>query len=188
MASSKIAAVLRTQSAYCKEASLLLQVKELIVWFCHTLSGYGLNVNPIYDVLLEMRNQYNETLSKDWESVFKKILEEDNYTPIHCDDKDVYYRILADFPHADEKLREGFSRVLPFSECAVKLYKEFKTFISACLRFNEHLNVSQTEIGDSVRKSTNLLLTRTLNGKYLSHSNKGLEMGPQSTVGKLGYC
>ncbi|EDO40079.1 predicted protein, partial [Nematostella vectensis] len=93
-------------TAYCKEASLLLQVKELIVWFCHTLSGYGLNVNPIYDVLLEMRNQYNETLSKDWESVFKKILEEDNYTPIHCDDKDVYYRILADFPHADEKLRE----------------------------------------------------------------------------------
>ncbi|XP_031556989.1 exocyst complex component 6B-like [Actinia tenebrosa] len=130
MAASKIAAVMRTQSTYCKETSLLLQVKELIVWFCYTLSGYGLNVNQIYDVLIEMRNLYNETLMKEWEGVLKGAV----------------------------------PSILNFSECPVKLYKEFKEFINACLKFNEHLNVSQTEIGDSVRKSTNLLLTRTLNG------------------------
>jgi len=40
MAANKIAPVLITctQSSYSEEASLLLKVKELIVWFCHTLS------------------------------------------------------------------------------------------------------------------------------------------------------
>ncbi|KAJ7392374.1 Exocyst complex component 6 [Desmophyllum pertusum] len=113
--------------AYCEEPSLLLKVKELIVWFCHTLSGFGFNVNKIFDVLLEMRHQYNEILSKDWEAIFKKIFDEDNYTPMSCQDENEYNDVLKEFPLMTQRCR------------------------------------SQTEIGDSVRKSTNLLLTRTLN-------------------------
>ncbi|KAK3749624.1 hypothetical protein QZH41_012961, partial [Actinostola sp. cb2023] len=196
MAASKIAAVMRTQSAYCKETELLIQVKELIVWFCYTLSGYGLNVNQIYDVLIEMRNLYNETLMKKWEGEFnfvspvmcrdwadllplidllpvmsdllpgeRQILEVDNYSPMYVEEQRLYLSILNDFPFTDKPSNKAsLPKVLPFSECPVKLYKEFKKFINGCLKFNEHLNVSQTEIGDSVRKSTNLLLTRTLNG------------------------
>ncbi|KXJ11782.1 exocyst complex component 6B [Exaiptasia diaphana] len=169
MAASKIAAVMRTQSAYCKETDLLIQVKELIVWFCYTLSGYGLNVNQIYDVLIEMRNLYNETLMKKWEGDFKQILEVDNYSPMYIEECTKYQDVLNEFPYTDKPTKNvSLPKVLPFSECPVKLYKEFKKFINACLKFNEHLNVSQTEIGDSVRKSTNLLLTRTLNGCFTS--------------------
>ncbi|CAH3122429.1 unnamed protein product [Pocillopora meandrina] len=167
MAANKIAPVLITctQSAYCEEPSLLLKVKELIVWFCHTLSGFGFNVNKIFDVLLEMRLQYNEILSKDWEAIFKKIFDEDNYTPMLCQDETEYNDILKEFPFDEtEVLQHPFPRQLPFSEGVVKIYQEVKHYIRSCLKFNENLNVSQTEIGDSVRKSTNLLLTRTLNG------------------------
>ncbi|CAH3143149.1 unnamed protein product [Porites lobata] len=166
MAASKIAPVLLTctQSAYCEDPSLLLKVKELIVWFCHTLSGFGFNVNKIFEVLLEMRHQYNEILSKDWEAIFKQIFDEDNYTPISCKDESEYNDVLREFPFDDpEMAQENFPRQLPFSEGVVKVYKEVKNYINSCLKFNENLNVSQTEIGDSVRKSTNLLLTRTLN-------------------------
>lgn len=147
MAASKIAPVLLTctQSAYCEEPSLLLKVKELIVWFCHTLSGFGFNVNKIFEVLLEMRHQYNEILSKDWEAIFKQIFDEDNYTPITCKDESEYSDVLREFPFDDSEMAQ------------------VKKYIKSCLKFNENLNVSQTEIGDSVRKSTNLLLTRTLN-------------------------
>lgn len=166
MAASKIAPVLLTctQSAYCEEPSLLLKVKELIVWFCHTLSGFGFNVNKIFEVLLEMRHQYNEILSKDWEAIFKQIFDEDNYTPITCKDESEYSDVLREFPFDDSEMaQDNFPRQLPFSEGVVKVYKEVKKYIKSCLKFNENLNVSQTEIGDSVRKSTNLLLTRTLN-------------------------
>lgn len=166
MAASKIAPVLLTctQSAYCEDPSLLLKVKELIVWFCHTLSGFGFNVNKIFEVLLEMRHQYNEILSKDWEAIFKQIFDEDNYTPISCKDESEYNDVLREFPFDDpEMAQDNFPRQLPFSEGVVKVYKEVKKYINSCLKFNENLNVSQTEIGDSVRKSTNLLLTRTLN-------------------------
>lgn len=167
MAAAKIAPVLLTctQSAYCEDPSLLIKVKELIVWFCHTLSGFGFNVKKIFDVLLEMRHQYNEILSKDWEAIFKKIFDEDNYSPICCDNESEYTDILKEFPfESSEKPQGPFPRHLPFSEGMINVYKEVKHYIKSCLEFNENLNVSQTEIGDSVRKSTNLLLTRTLNG------------------------
>lgn len=167
MAAAKIAPVLLTctQSAYCEEPSLLLKIKELIVWFCQTLSGFGFNVKKIFDVLLEMRHQYNEILSKDWEAIFKKIFDEDNYAPVTCQDENEYHALRDEFPFDDSEMaQDPFPRQLPFSEGMVKVYKEVKKYINSCLKFNENLNVSQTEIGDSVRKSTNLLLTRTLNG------------------------
>lgn len=169
MAANKIAPVLITctQSSYCEEPSLLLKVKELIVWFCHTLSGFGFNVNKIFEVLLEMRHRYNEILSKDWEAIFKKIFDEDNYAPMSCQDESEYNDLLKEFPFDDTEIhgtKDPFPRQFPFSAGVVKVYQEVKHYIKSCLKFNENLNVSQTEIGDSVRKSTNLLLTRTLNG------------------------
>ncbi|KAK2572792.1 Exocyst complex component 6 [Acropora cervicornis] len=126
MAAAKIAPVLLTctQSAYCEDPSLLIKIKELIVWFCHTLSGFGFNVKKIFDVLLEMRHQYNEILSKDWEAIFKNIFDEDNYTPILCEDESQYSTILKEFPFEDSELQGSFPRHLPFSEGMIKVYKE----------------------------------------------------------------
>ena len=45
-----------------------------------------------------------------------------------------------------------------------RVYKELKDFINSCVKFSEDLNLSHLEIDETVRKSTNILLTRTLSG------------------------
>ena len=45
-----------------------------------------------------------------------------------------------------------------------RVYKELKDFINSCVKFSEDLNLSPLEIDETVRKSTNILLTRTLSG------------------------
>ena len=45
-----------------------------------------------------------------------------------------------------------------------KVYEVVKEFVCASLKYTEELNLSQTEVDDMIRKSTNLLLTRTLSG------------------------
>lgn len=87
-----------------------------------------------------------------------------------------------------------FPKTLPFSSMVPKVYQQVKEFIYACLKFSEDLNLrhvakfccfcaiflylqsfvccndfslntnSQAEVDDMIRKSTNLLLTRTFSG------------------------
>lgn len=44
------------------------------------------------------------------------------------------------------------------------VYQQVKEFIYACLKFSEDLNLSQVEVDEMIRKSVNLLLTRTFSG------------------------
>ena len=46
----------------------------------------------------------------------------------------------------------------------LRVYNELKDFINSCVQFSEDLHLSQAEIDETVRKSTNILLTRTLSG------------------------
>ncbi|CAL4226899.1 unnamed protein product, partial [Meganyctiphanes norvegica] len=69
------------------------------------------------------------------------------------------------FPYHDVSLEKtNFPKRFPFSLMVPKVYSQVKRYISACLEFSEDLHLSETEKEDMVRKSTNLLLTRTLGG------------------------
>uniref|UniRef100_A0A8C2KF91 Exocyst complex component n=1 Tax=Cyprinus carpio TaxID=7962 RepID=A0A8C2KF91_CYPCA len=134
MALSKIIAVLRTHSSYCSDPDLVLELKNLIVIFADTLQGYGFPVNRLFDLLFEVRDQYNETLLKKWALVFRDIFEQDNYSPIPVENEEEYKAVVSRFPFHDAEIEKvGINKI----------------FIS-------------TEIDDMLRKSTNLLLTRTL--------------------------
>ncbi|XP_066277850.1 exocyst complex component 6B-like isoform X2 [Branchiostoma lanceolatum] len=173
MALSKIIAVLRTHSAYCTDATLMLEIKNLIVLFSDTLAGYGFPVSQLYDLLMEIRDQYNEILMKRWLQIFREILESDTCAPLYVTDKEEYSEIIRSFPYQDEALeKEDFPKRFPFSGSVPQVYKQIKEFAYACIKFSEDLNLSHTEIDDMVRKSTNLLLTRTLSGCLTSHIKK----------------
>eukprot|EP00058_Branchiostoma_floridae_P006095 XP_002591583.1 hypothetical protein BRAFLDRAFT_105117 [Branchiostoma floridae] len=173
MALSKIIAVLRTHSAYCTDATLMLEIKNLIVLFSDTLAGYGFPVSQLYDLLMEIRDQYNEILMKRWLQIFREILESDTCAPLYVADKEEYSEIIRSFPYQDEALeKEDFPKRFPFSGSVPQVYKQIKEFAYACIKFSEDLNLSHTEIDDMVRKSTNLLLTRTLSGCLTSHIKK----------------
>ncbi|KAM9330312.1 exocyst complex component 6B [Gastrophryne carolinensis] len=163
LALSKTMAALRTHSSYSSDPNLVLDLKNLIVYFADTLQGYGFLVNQLFDMLFEVRDQYSEILLKKWAAVFRSILDADNYSPIPVTDETAYRRILSQFPFQDPELeKQSFPKKFPFSEFVPKIYSQIKEFIYACLKFSEDLHLSSTEVDDMIRKSTNLLLTRTL--------------------------
>uniref|UniRef100_A0AAR2IPM5 Exocyst complex component n=1 Tax=Pygocentrus nattereri TaxID=42514 RepID=A0AAR2IPM5_PYGNA len=163
LALSKTIAALRTHSSYCTDPDLILDLKNLIVLFADTLLGYGFPVNQLFDMLLEMRDQYGEILLKKWNQSFRQIIDQDNYSPIPVATEEEYRRITGQFPFQDPELEKmSFPKKLPFSEFVPKVYSQLKEFIYACLKYSEDLHLSSTEIDDMIRKSTNLLLTRTL--------------------------
>uniref|UniRef100_G3RZI4 Exocyst complex component n=1 Tax=Gorilla gorilla gorilla TaxID=9595 RepID=G3RZI4_GORGO len=169
MALSKIIAVLRAHSSYCTDPDLVLELKNLIVIFADTLQGYGFPVNRLFDLLFEIRDQYNETLLKKWAGVFRDIFEEDNYSPIPVVNEEEYKIVISKFPFQDPDLeKQSFPKKFPMSQSVPHIYIQVKEFIYASLKFSESLHRSSTEIDDMLRKSTNLLLTRTLSSCLLN--------------------
>uniref|UniRef100_A0A8C6KA77 Exocyst complex component n=1 Tax=Nothobranchius furzeri TaxID=105023 RepID=A0A8C6KA77_NOTFU len=163
LALSKIIAALRTHSSYCDDPDLVLDLKNLIVLFADTLQGYGFPVSQLFDMLLEMREQYGEILLKRWNITFRQILDQDNFSPIPVSTEQEYRLYTSQFPLQDPELEKlPLPKKLPFSEFVPKAYCQLKEFIYACLKYSEDLHLSSTEIDDMIRKSTNLLLTRTL--------------------------
>ncbi|XP_024143134.1 exocyst complex component 6B [Oryzias melastigma] len=163
LALSKIVAALRTHSSYCDDPNLVLDLKNLIVLFADTLQGYGFPVSQLFDMLLEMREQYGEILLKRWNFTFRQVLDQDNYSPIPVSTEEEYRHYTSQFPLQDPELEKlPFPKKLPFSEFVPKVYCQLKEFIYACLKYSEDLHLSSTEVDDMIRKSTNLLLTRTL--------------------------
>ncbi|XP_033964088.1 exocyst complex component 6 isoform X3 [Pseudochaenichthys georgianus] len=164
MALSKIIAVLRTHSSYCDDPDLVLELKNLIVIFADTLQGYGFPVSRLFDLLFEVRDQYNETLLKKWALVFREIFELDNYSPIPVETEEEYILVVSRFPFHDAEIekQQDFPKKLPMSQSVPQIYTQVKELIYASLKFSESLHRSSTEIDDMLRKSTNLLLTRTL--------------------------
>ncbi|XP_057599601.1 exocyst complex component 6B isoform X4 [Hippopotamus amphibius kiboko] len=178
MALSKTIAALRTHSSYCSDPNLVLDLKNLIVLFADTLQVYGFPVNQLFDMLLEIRDQYSETLLKKWSGIFRNILDSDNYSPIPVTSEEMYKKVVGQFPFQDTELeKQPFPKKFPFSEFVPKVYNQIKEFIYACLKFSEDLHLSSTEVDDMIRKSTNLLLTRTLSNSLqnvIKRKNIGL--------------
>ncbi|XP_071448504.1 exocyst complex component 6B isoform X1 [Hetaerina americana] len=164
MALSKIINALRTHSAYCTDATLMLKIKNLIMLFITTLRNYGYTVSQLFDLLHEIRDHYNEVLMQRWVQVFREILDEEDFLPIQILTREEYDKVLETFPFSEDVAGLNFPRRLPFSSMVPKVYYQVKEFIYACLKFSEDLNLSQAEVDDTIRRSTNLLLTRTFSG------------------------
>jgi len=164
-ATAKIVATLRTHSAYCTDAGLMLKIKNLIMLFASTLKTYGYNVDRLYELLQELRDHYNEVLMQRWVGQFRDIFEADNYHPIQVTSINEYKDITNSFPYDNSALEgSAFPKQFPFSAMVPRVYTEVQEFIISCLQFSEDLQLTQNELDETVRRSTNLLLTRTLSG------------------------
>ncbi|KFO29929.1 Exocyst complex component 6 [Fukomys damarensis] len=132
MALSKIIAVLRAHSSYCTDPDLVLELKNLIVIFADTLQGYGFPVNRLFDLLFEIRDQYNEILLKKWAGVFRDIFEEDNYSPIPVVSEEEYKIVISKFPFQDPDLEKLVQIIINIThlEQACKYLEDFITNIT----------------------------------------------------------
>nr|CAG4643743.1 EOG090X01NK [Lepidurus arcticus] len=165
MAVSKVISAIRTHSSYCTEPVLMLKIKNLVMLLCSALKSYGYSVNTMMELLQELRDHYHEVLMQRWVHVFREIFEEDNYHPMHVSTPVEYQNVVERFPFKDANLEaSAFPKTFPFSSMVPRVYEEMGHFIEACLQFSQDLGLSHTEVDDMLRKSTNLLLTRTLSG------------------------
>ncbi|CAF1430077.1 unnamed protein product, partial [Rotaria sordida] len=173
-ATQQLLAVLRRAVDFCLQPistggstsynpDLMLDMKIVVVLFCAAIKESGFPVTPLLDVLMELRESYQQLLLTQWGQKFKEILRKDNYTQMVIEDETQYQLLLRQFPlriEATEKL--PFPRSLPYSESVPKIFLEIKDFAAVCAKFAKGLNVSKTEIDDMIRKPSNLLLTKTL--------------------------
>ena len=132
-ATAKIVATLRTHTAYCTDAGLMLRIKNLVMLFASTLKTYGYNVERLYELLQELRDHYNEVLMQRWDSIifykhiiiivlsrwvtqFRDIFDADNYHPIQISSLVEYTDITSSFPHQNAALEAApFPKQFPFS-------------------------------------------------------------------------
>nr|SVE85342.1 EOG090X01NK [Daphnia pulicaria] len=165
IAVSKIASSVRTHSSYCTDPALMLKIKNLVMLFSSTLRTYGYSVSQLVELLQEIRDHYNEVLMQRWVHVFRDIFDEDNYHPIQVTTAAEYQRVIESFPYRDGHLEAApFPKRFPFSSLVPKVYRQIRNYIQACLQFSQDLNLADQEIDDTLRRYTNLLLTRTLSG------------------------
>lgn len=155
----------------------MLEVKNLIMLFCHTLKvrchgdgvaeksfqGYGFTVSQFLDLLLEIKDQYGEILMSSWIAVFNSIFDEDNYTPIGVDDDAEYAAVVNSFPYVDALLEQSpFPRRFPFSRFVPRVYKEVKEYTYACLKFTEDLHLRWVPGGAVVVSAFSFTVRRRL--------------------------
>ncbi|XP_065170949.1 exocyst complex component 6 [Atheta coriaria] len=165
MALTKIVTALQTNSSYCTDATLILRIKDLIMLFCTTLRNYGYTVKPLWEQLRELRDHYTEVLMQRWVQIFREILSKEDFQVIQVHDQETYDEVSLSFPFDDDLPDDiTFPFRFPISGMVPKVYQQVKEFIYACLKFSEDLNLSQVEVDEMIRKSMNLLLTRSFSG------------------------
>nr|CAG4650760.1 EOG090X01NK [Simocephalus serrulatus]SVE94087.1 EOG090X01NK [Simocephalus serrulatus] len=151
--------------SYCTDPALMLKIKNLVMLFSSTLKTYGYSVSQLVELLQEIRDHYNEVLMQRWVHVFRDIFDEDNYHPMQVPTAAEYQRVMESFPYRDSSLEASpFPKRFPFSSMVPRVYRQIQNYIQACLQFSQDLNLADQEIDDTLRRYTNLLLTRTLSG------------------------
>lgn len=162
---SRAVNVLSMNSSSCTDPNILLKIKNLIMLSITTLRTYGYNVSELWDLLLEMRDHYNEVLLQRWVHEFREILDRCDFLPLEVHDKAAYDKVLDTFPFHSEKLEaKPFPKTFPFSKMVPDVYHKSKEFMYACMKFSEELTLSANDVAAMVRKASNLLLTRSFSG------------------------
>ncbi|XP_023610678.1 exocyst complex component 6 isoform X1 [Myotis lucifugus] len=103
-----------------------------------------------------------------WNMALSKIIAVLRAHSSYCTDPDLVLELKNLIVIFADTLQQSFPKKFPMSQSVPHIYIQVKEFIYASLKFSESLHRSSTEIDDMLRKSTNLLLTRTLNSCLLN--------------------
>lgn len=145
----------------CTDATLMLKIKRLMMLFIYTVRNYGHNTDPLTNILIDIRDHYNEILKKQWQTIFEDIFKSDNYHPLEANNNEQYLQAVGNF-NLYEIDGDSFPKKFPYSPLVPKVDNEVRKFIEQSLKFSQDLSNSQAE--DIVRKSTYQLLNDILGG------------------------
>lgn len=94
MAVHRIMAVLRSHSTTCREISILMGIKELVVWFCQTMRSYGFSVDKLFELLLELREMYVDILMKNFADDFARDFRRATFAPVSVKTVGEYQKVF----------------------------------------------------------------------------------------------
>ena len=94
MAVHRIMAVLRSHSTTCREISILMGIKELVVWFCQTMRSYGFSVDKLFELLLELREMYVDILMKNFADDFARDFRRATFAPVSVKTEGEYQKVF----------------------------------------------------------------------------------------------
>ncbi|KAK6732570.1 hypothetical protein RB195_016751 [Necator americanus] len=184
----KIVYTMNTRFGGCPDVEMMLRMKKVILLFALTMKSYGYGIAPLYSLLQNFRDQYNEILMSEYCAQFERDLEKDNYAPIVVENDQQFKAIIKEFPFYKRSMeQEPFPRKFPYSHFVVSAYSKAKLYLQGCLKFMEHLQLTQSEMDDTVRRYANVLLSRW-SGSLKSFVEKKLSLVQlvQITV-NIGY-
>ncbi|EGD78288.1 hypothetical protein PTSG_09354 [Salpingoeca rosetta] len=164
-AQNKIATAMQTAISNCTTASMIRSVKTIIVTFNRVLQDHDYSIGRLVDVLLDIRERYQSVLLTSSGEVLRGILFSDNYTPLHVDTEEEYRALRAKYPFSDVPADEAeLPHSLEFSDAVPNIYVEVKQFIFLTWLYIHNIGLSNTEVDETVRQSTNQLLSKVLSG------------------------
>lgn len=152
---------LKQHAKLCRDASLMLEIKKLMMLFIFTIRNYGHDTDDFAGILVTIREQYDEILMSQWKEKFEQIFKQDNYHPLEVNNNEEYMKAVGSLSFFETD-GVNFPKKFPFSLFVPRVYEEVRSFIEQSLKFSQDLNSSQADVENMVRRSTNQLLTKTL--------------------------
>nr|CDJ86544.1 Exocyst complex subunit Sec15 domain containing protein [Haemonchus contortus]CDJ96443.1 Exocyst complex subunit Sec15 domain containing protein [Haemonchus contortus] len=157
----KIVHTMNSRFGGCPDVEMMLRMKKVILLFALTMKSYGYGIAPLYSLLQNFRDQYNEILMSEYCAQFERDLEKDNYAPISVENEEQFRAVIKEFPFYKRSMeQEPFPRKFPYSRFVVSAYSKAKLYLQGCLKFMEHLQLTHSEMDDTVRRYANVLLSR----------------------------
>ncbi|CAG0888300.1 unnamed protein product [Cyprideis torosa] len=170
-AAPRIISSISTFYSFSTDTSSMIQIKNLVLIFTAALDSYEIPLEEMGDLVMEFHVHYTELLMQRWVKTFRDILDQDTYQSMVLKNEEDLERLKENFPYDTSTITE-FPATLEFSETVVRIFVAVKRFIIEIIKCVSGLGLSSHEVHDRVRKSTNLLLTRTLSGCLCSMLRK----------------
>ncbi|VDN08177.1 unnamed protein product [Thelazia callipaeda] len=189
MALHQVTTTMNAHFGGCLDVEMMLKMKKVILLFAMTMKSYGYRISSLYTLLQNFRDQYNEILMREYCAQFERDLENDNYSPITAKDEAEFRAEVMQFPFYRRGMdQEPYPRVFPFSKFVPAVYGQAKNYLVGCLKFMEHLQLSPTEVDDTVRRYANVLLARWSGSlkSFVSTKKRTLIQLVQITI-NIGY-
>lgn len=155
----------RSNALACSCTNDLVRLKDYSIIFEQTMQSLGFPTAGLSEMIAYIQRRFHHLLVDQWRDRFETILNEDNYQPIKLENqRDVDSYIILYPPGNTVEFNElAFPRQLCFSWMVPKIYKAIRDFIDSCYQFCNNMNLSCTELEDTVNRATNTLFTDCLN-------------------------
>lgn len=174
---AKIKQTLGNEASVSTDLKQMIRIKELILTFCHALKGFDLQIKDMMEIVAGIQDHYTSLLMKKFVEIFRKIFEDDDYQPLEVKNEAEYRKVLSMFPFnevhlesparkasKDGNLGDSYARKFSFSWMVPRVFEQVKRFVDECFEFSTGLGLHIGQVRDSIRKSTNDLLSCTLCG------------------------